>query len=303
LANECGYIFATPAWLESVKPSLFGIFDKNSRMIGGFVAAESRIGRWSILRTPRYYPTVGPFFLCEASNPAKLVEARRRIFWEIMNFIDNLGPVALSLSLDRQHTDVLPFIWRGCKATPGYTYTLNLEKGEERLLSAMSPKRRSELRKSEKDGVIVEETRDLDCVERIVSLTFSRQHKRYPAKLLHELLSRLAGETSWYAVLARVNNSVASVAFCQYSQSTSYYLFGGYDASLRSAQAGSATLWKTIQIAIEKGLTSFDFEGSMNPAIERFYSDFGGDLQHYFRISRAWWLIECGLKLKWRDCF
>ena len=303
LAAVCGYVFGSPAWLDVVRPSIFGIFNKGGLLTGGFVAAESKLLGRRVLRTPLYYPSVGPFFLSDASNPARLTEVRRRILTEMAEYLQSLGPIAVHLCLDRIHRDMLPFVWNGYKATPGYTYLLDLKSSEDVLLSSMSAKRRSELRKVDKDGIVVEETDDIECIERIVALTFDRQDKEYPSDLLHRLLSKLRQQDNWYAARSMVRGEVASVGFCLYSKDTAYYLFGGYNAQLKSAQAGPAVLWKLIRMAMERGLKTFDFEGSMVPAIERFYSDFGGTLTPYFRISRAWYPLECALKVKWRDSF
>lgn len=303
LAAECGYVFGSPAWLDAVRPSLFGIHDKGGALVGGFVAAERRVLGRPVLRTPLYYPSVGPFFRNEASNPARRLETRRKVLAGMAAFLRAMKPLALHLHLDREHEDMLPFVWTGHRASPGYTYLLDLEGGEETLLAAMSSKRRSELRKAEKDGVVVEETRDLAVVEETVALTFARQDKRYPADLLHRLLGALESQDNWFAARSLVDGKTASVSYCLHSGDTAYYLFGGYDARLRSAQAGPAVLWKAIRMAMERGLSRFDFEGSMNPAIERFYSDFGGRLTPLFRVTRAWYPLECALKLKWRDSF
>jgi hypothetical protein len=303
LALDCDFVFASPAWLQAVKPTVCGIFDKGQRLTGGFLISERVVLGRHIIRTPLYLPSIGPFLRVDASNPVKVLETRRHSLSEMAQFLEARRPLAQHLALDRSVSDVLPLIWSGYKATPGYTYVLGLEAGAEQLLRDMSPKRRSELRKAEKDGIRVEETRDVGLVSTLVGRTFARQNKQYPAKLLEDLLGGLSGEQNWFAVKGVVNDHVASVALCVSSSNTAYYLFGGYDNAVKSSQAGPAVIWKSIMMAIERDLKWFDFEGSMNPNIERFYSDFGGNLHHYFRVSKAPYFIECMLKWKWRDSF
>ena len=52
-----------------------------------------------------------------------------------------------------------------------------------------------------------------------------------------------------------------------------------------------------IQAAQERGLKTFDFEGSSIPPIERFFRGFGGQLTPYFSIHKAWLPVELALHL------
>ena len=52
-----------------------------------------------------------------------------------------------------------------------------------------------------------------------------------------------------------------------------YYLLGGYDHSAKSSNAVALAMWRAIQFtATDLKLPEFDFEGSMIPAVERFFS-------------------------------
>jgi hypothetical protein len=303
LAAACGFVFGCREWLQVTGGQPCGLFDAGGKMVGGAVLSLSRVAGAVVVRTPTFTPCIGPFLRIEASHPVKVRDTRRRALMELSSFLKTLHPAVQSIALDRGFQDVLPFVWAGYKATPAYTYLLNLEAGEDQLFAGFSSKRRSELRKAEKDGLVVHETRDLGVVLRLVDLTYARQGKSYPKKQLQQLLKALESLENWYAILAEGPGGPVSAAFCLHSADTAYYLFGGYDASQRNAQAGAATLWQAIRSANARGLRLFDFEGSSIPAIERFYSDFGGELLPFFRITRAWMPLEFALKLVRRSTF
>ena len=63
-----------------------------------------------------------------------------------------------------------------------------------------------------------------------------------------------------------------------------HYLMGAADPGYHNSGAMSLLLWHGIQLASQKGL-QFNFEGSMVPAIERFFSAFGGTLTPYHHIT------------------
>ena len=60
---------------------------------------------------------------------------------------------------------------------------------------------------------------------------------------------------------------------------------------------------ESIRHAKELGLKTFDFEGSVIPAIERYFRGFGGKLTPYYRVNKAWLPLEMALKLVKRQLF
>lgn len=125
--------------------------------------------------------------------------------------------------------------------------------------------------------------------------------KAYEAKLelLFESL-RLQREltTGRLDALGRFDERAIACTFMVHDRRTAYYLLGGYDAEDRHHGAGALAILTSIEEAQRRGLAVFDFEGSMIPAIERFFRGFGGELVHYFTVNRAWLPFE--ILLKWR---
>ncbi len=65
-----------------------------------------------------------------------------------------------------------------------------------------------------------------------------------------------------------------------------YYLVGGYDDAADSANATALAMWSAVRFTSEVlHLPVFDFEGSMVPAVERFFRKFGGALLPTYTVS------------------
>jgi len=88
--------------------------------------------------------------------------------------------------------------------------------------------------------------------------------------------------------------------FCVYDSKTAYYLFGGYDSETKHHGAGVSCMWQSILLAREKGLKTFDFEGSMIPEVEKYFREFGGTLIPYYVAYKAPTALKLILKLNKR---
>jgi len=304
LAEAAGYPYARPSWMDNVPCTPFGIYNAEDRLSGGFLLWERSYLGLRVIRTPLFCASIGPFLAVEpAATAAKAAEQQRKTIMELVDFLRKSRSALTWLALDSTHQDVLPFLWNGFKASPGRTFVLDLHQSEEELLAGMSGQRRQQLRKAAKSGVETQAGRDLDATEALVRVTFQRQGEPLPYPVLERLFSGLAKEDQWFTVVARVDGQLASAALFVQAGERVYHLFGGYQPELRSTQAGSATLWHGIRHAKALGARIFDFEGSMLPAVERFYSDFGGHHINPFRIMRGNYFLECFLKVSRRNEF
>lgn len=84
----------------------------------------------------------------------------------------------------------------------------------------------------------------------------------------------------------------------------SYYVFGGHEQGVTSARdAGALAGWSAILDAKAAGKEALDFEGSMAPAIERFFRGFGPTLHTAHSIRRAPFFVELALKQSHRGAW
>ncbi|MGB1056961.1 MAG: GNAT family N-acetyltransferase [Flavobacteriales bacterium] len=100
----------------------------------------------------------------------------------------------------------------------------------------------------------------------------SHQHRLAP------LLERLATEPWTFAVTASnaEGKVIASGGFVLLPCGTCVYAFGGQDRSKDSGRASVAMLCEAMRTAQRMGATTFDFGGSQDAGVDKFYAEFGG---------------------------
>ena len=79
---------------------------------------------------------------------------------------------------------------------------------------------------------------------------------------------------------------VHACVYLLWDRRTVYYYTGGGDPELRQSGAASLLVWKAIEFAAAQG-KRFDFEGSMNEPIERFFRSFGATQTPFFEITKT----------------
>jgi len=304
LAQEYGTIFNTYDWLKLFENiELYGIYDKGNNLIGGFhIYKQKKIG-FSIYRNAPFTPHIGPFLKIDAQNYSNVISKYREALLLMADFLDNIKYSIISISLDKNIIDALPFIWKKFKVVPGYTYILDFDRSLDDIYKNITAERRNDIKKGVKDELIVEKTNDYNIVKSLVMKTFLRQKKEINKDIIDKILFNFANSNNSFAFATFKNKKPISAVFCVYDKQTSYYLLGGYDVEDKHHGAGPLAIWESIKYAKEIGLKFFDFEGSMVPQIEKYFRGFGGKLTPYYRINKAKLHIEILLKFFKRELF
>ena len=305
LAQELGSLFLQPAWTSLFAEDLVrcGLFDQAGRLCGGFqVFREKRFGL-GVLRDAPYTPVSGPFVRIVAKHPVAILEARRDALAAMAEFLLASGAALVWLSLDRREMDLLPFLWRGFKAVPGYTYTIDLRQPAEVINGAMTTKRRNDITKARRDGLVVRQVTDLGAVHASVTRTLECQGKNVHREHLHRILDGFATDGNSFALGAYSDDTLLATCFIVHDGRTAYYLLGAQVGATPHHGAGALALLEAIHHARQIGCEEFDFEGSVVPSIEKYFRAFGGVLRPYFSVHRGWFPVEVALKLVRRSVF
>ncbi|NJK84400.1 MAG: GNAT family N-acetyltransferase [Saprospiraceae bacterium] len=199
----------------------------------------------------------------------------------------------------------LPFYWRGFQQTTFYTYRLNNLQDLDRVFAGCNRNIKRNIKKAETQLTVLE---DLDPATfyALNQKSFDRQQIAMPYSLAQFLkhdaaLAAHQARKIWYAVDEA--QQIHAVAYLIWDKQSSYYHLSGDDTELRSSGAGILLIWKAIQYtANQLQLHTFDFEGSMIPAIEKIRLQFGAIQVPYFFIwkyytTRYQWLDAIK---KWR---
>ncbi len=269
--------------------------------MGGFHLSFQKQMGVSAVREPMYTPFVGPFIKPLGGKLFKIQDQKKKIMAALVEFLDGLGVKLVTVALDGQFHDLQPFIWKEYKAVPQYTYLIDLT--SETIWEDFDPKRRNDIKRAEKDGVTVEQVHDLELIISMVSKSLDRKDKGFDKKLLTHLMTKFCNEENSFSFVAKLDGRPIAAIHCLHYNGRAFYLLSGYDHNNGHSGAGALALWHGIQHAKSIGLKIFDFEGSMIPAVEKYFRSFGGEIATYFRVSKASIPLEMALKFKKREWF
>ena len=252
--------FASPAWA--------GQNDASIRLPQGHLAmAAGRLkGVLPLLHTPAW-ALHGDLHGDLATQRALL--ARTALLPHTTKVLD-LGP--------RAHADLKPP--HGWTEVRRHTRQVTLPiEGEVPL-----PKtREKQARRFEREGgsVAVESGHDAIAwshVERLHAASRDRKGLASHQHRLTPLLQRLATEPWTFAVTASnaEGKVIASGGFVLLPCVTCVYAFGGQERSKDSGRASVAMLCEAMRTAQRMGATTFDFGGSQDDGVDKFYAEFGG---------------------------
>lgn len=304
LARDHGTAFDSLRWTSTFGADVrrLGFFDAGGLLRGGFSVFEERRFGLVVLRNPPFTRQVGPFYKPLASNPAARTDEQRAIVEVMANHLASTGAAVVSLGLSLGITDCLPFYWRGFKVIPHYTYLLDLRRSADDLLAAMSSERRKNLRKADADGIIIRDCTDPEMIGDLVRGTFRRNGKRFADRAMGAILDAIPPSNGSICKVAWEDGRAVAGVYVIFDARSAYYLMGGY-AERAHHGAGALAMWHAILAAKDRGLQTFDFEGSVIPPIERYFRGFGGELTPCFGVHKAWLPVEMALKLARRHLF
>lgn len=293
--------FNSEAWLHNYPESdIFqcAIFNNNDDVIGCFFYFKFHKSVFKFIITAPFAPDIELFYV----NPSESVVGRNSFDKEIMTtlaaYFDSLGAQYVNLNFPSRIVDTQPFIWKGYSAKTRYSYLIDLSGSKEELLANLSSEKRKSLNKAEKDGLQIRQTEDYELVYSLIVKSLERNQIAKNLPIIRSILFSFANKTNSYAFVAYYNNEPAGVSFCLIDDQKAVYLFGGLDADNKHHGAGVSCMWRSILLAKESGLKWFDFEGSMNVAIERYFREFGGSLTPYFCVEKVNWLMRLLLVFK-----
>ncbi len=303
-AARLGSIFNSPEWLMifDTQVVLYGIFTAEHELTGSFFLMREKKAGFSFFKSPSYTPHNGCFFEHKAQNISKALSQDKKIIELIADFFDKLPAGVISVSFPPAIVDMQPFFWKKFKVIPHYTYHLPLSETADQLGKRMSADHRNLLKKGAKDGLVVKRITDFSLVKAMVLKTFDRKNKSIDHISLDKILA-FANESNSYAFAAFENDKPIAANLTIFDKHAAYYLLSGYDPAVKHPGAGIMCLWESILLSKEKGLVTFDFEGSMLQEVERFFRGFGPQLIPYYSVNKALLPLEFILKLVKREQF
>lgn len=166
----------------------------------------------------------------------------------------------------------------------------------QQLLDLIPPTRRKQERRFLRDGGKVHLLGKQDAWDDVFRLhVTSRQRKNLDPSghTLAQLIERVRTESWTFAVVATAadGTTLASGGFLEDGQGRVVYAMGGQKRTSESGRASVAMLLEALREAQRRGATEFDFGGSLDPGVDRFYAEFGAEPHVITRwvYVPSWW--------------
>ena len=161
------------------------------------------------------------------------------------------------------------------------------------LVTPLPSNRRKQVKRAKREGIKCHISKDWSNVLALHNESRIRKEIHSDSLQLSNLLNSVSTMNSSFAVDAvdADGKCIAAGGFLFINEETCLYSFGGQCRSKISGIASVAMLSFAMREAQSKGATIFDFGGSADAGVDRFYKEFGAA-----RVSRArliyvaWWL-------------
>jgi hypothetical protein len=239
-----------------------------------------------LLTQPPLTPYLGPWYRESTAKASSQFSERRQLTAELVAglpkadvFLQNQWP---------KLPDCLPFVWEGFYQHTGYTHWLEQLSDLDALWRGFLESTRREIRKAEKRVEIVESS-DIDALLDLHERAFAQRGLAVPRKRTYV---RGVVEGALRAGKARLlvarddQCNLHAANLMVFDERSAHYLLGGSDARHRTSGAASLLLWDAIKFAAARSRI-FDFEGSMQEAIARFFRGFNPQMLPVARLLRA----------------
>lgn len=293
--------FNSANWLKNYANNQIvqcAILNKNNEVIGCFNYFQFTKMGFKCVITPPFSPDIDLFYINPSESVVRTHSFNKEVIEALADFFSSLKTSYININLPDKIIDTQPFIWKGYLSRNRYSYHIHLAKTKEELWDNLSTEKRKSINKAVKDGLEIKELADRELVFSLVCKSLERNELTKNRDIIKNVLFDFATHDNSITFVAYHNGLPIGASFCVIANNKAVYLFGGFDSENKHHGAGVSCMWHSILKARDLGLEVFDFEGSMNPAIERYFREFGGQLTPYFSIQKARPLMRILLALK-----
>lgn len=277
-------LFFKPWWLDIVCNQEWDVamtFDENQITAVWPYSLERKYG-FKIIRNPLLTAYLGPYFLKREDG----IRTKQLLqdLWQQIPKSDFVQWTSMPESDNSNFFETL-----NCSIKSRITYHANLLLSEAELWQNIQPRRKNAIRKAEKDLGIEENGMDIPQFVTWHARSFMSKNKTYPYSehLLNKIILSAKENNAILSYTAndKVGNCLAQVCLL-YDKNKIYYLLG---AAAPDAHNGATALmiWKAMLAAQKMGISIFDFEGSMDAGIARFFERFGAEKMTYSEFSKT----------------
>lgn len=273
-------LFFQPYWLDNADYSWDVCFSETDSYHAYFIYFIEKKWFHTFIRNPHLTPYSG-LLCCEDNIP----EAIKKVLIEsLVAQLPSFDVCAIDLfwqlHLPSKLTNVDVFVRR--------TNLLPLQ-DPLAIYQQFKPSLKRQIKKAERALTIFEED-DINLFYALHQKTFVKQHKQVqiPLSVYQRYWECCKKHNCGNLLFIKDSDDhIHATLFLVYDNSISYYLAGGTDASFYGSGAMSLLMWHAIQRSKDLGKKTFDFEGSMLPNVNAFFSTFSPIETSYLQLKKV----------------
>ena len=292
-------LFETDWWLDAVAPKRWDAVtvERDGQVVARLPYILQKGRFQTSITMPPLTQTLGPWILKPEGKYSNRLSKTKDLTQELIAALpahDNLY-----LRFHHSFTNWLPFYWDGYTQTTRYTYKFEDIGNSETLWDGFQKNIRTDIKKAE-SRLSVSEDIDTEKFFTLLEKTYDRQNRAAPDIKTHiNHIATAAKDNNALLMLVATdkNGTPHAAAIFVYDERCAYYLLGGADPEHRNSGAQSLLIWEALKRLSQK-TKAFDFKGSMNRDIERFFRAFGATQTPYFEISKQSKLLAAKSALK-----
>jgi Acetyltransferase (GNAT) domain len=278
-------VFLQPWWQDAVCRNWDVALVWNGDAISGVwvYQQESKLGV-QLVRTPMLTPYTGAFVLF----PPDLKPSRRDGFeYEtVKQLLLQLPPAPYwNVALRPGFKQAGLLTNSGFQLTVRQTFLLNLTLSEADLYADLNANTRKNIRVAAPEYEITNNLNAIADLFRFHEATLHRKHRQLPygAKDLALIVGKSIenGAGALWVARNRASGTTDAVIWQVWDAGCSYYVMGAQNPVSESKAAMTVLLWHAILHARNTGIPMFDFEGSSDAGVEKFFRNFGAARELY----------------------
>jgi serine/alanine adding enzyme len=195
----------------------------------------------------------------------------------------------------RNLADVTP--WQPVLTARSYMYEahlnflIDLTRSPADIWNSIRANARRNIRKAQRDGVIIEEVEGLECLPEayeLLTAVYKRIQVPLPAFSLFRSVYEILHPAGMARILiAKVNGVAIGAMTLLIHNGTMLYWYTGILKEYASYRAGDLLVWHALELGMRSGCHTFDFGGGGRPdqeyGVRDFKAKFGGELVNYGR--------------------
>lgn len=298
-ANEPAVpLFLKDWWLDAVCHDWDVAIARNGDNISGVwpYSIEKRINI-SILRDQVLTPYMGPYvFYPQDLKPTKKDSFQHDTITTLMEAMPDVKVWHVSAFPGMKQVGL--FSDYDFDVQVRQTFIMPLHESVEDIFKRMHETYRRNIRKAQKELTITNEPEMLHQLWAYQKATLDKKSVRmhFTQLQLQKIFDACRDHDCTALWVARKDKEVQAIVWQAWDGVRSYYLVGSKNPDTNDNLAMTALLWHAIDHSKVMDKNAFDFEGSMDPGVEKFFRNFGGKRQLYLVLrkndSMLWKLKE-----------